>query len=66
MYGVLMGICSGTIEVPLLIMLWMKDDEGVSDEAKHSQHARQVIGAQREPDFLSITRKFHLRRLFLI
>ena len=64
-FGVLMRICSGTIEVPLLIMLWMKDNEDVSDEAKHSRHARQAIVARRRPVFLSITRMFHFRRLSL-
>ena len=46
-------------------MSWMKDDEDVSDEAKHSRHARQAIVARRRPVFLSITRMFHFRRLSL-
>ena len=57
-------ICSGTIELPLLNMFWMKNDEGVSDDAEHSRHARQAIGARRRPVFLTITSKFHLRRHF--
>ena len=65
MYGVLIRICSGTIEISLLNVYWMKDDEGVSDEAKHSRHARQAIVARRRPVFLSITRMFHFRRLSL-
>ena len=47
MYGMLIRICSGTIEVSLLNVLWVKDDEDVSDDAEHSRHARQAIVARR-------------------
>ena len=64
MYAVVMRICRVTTDVCGRIMVWMKDDEDVSDAAKHPRHARQDIGARRRSDLLSITRKFHLRRHF--
>ena len=36
---------SGTTDGFLPILPWVRDDEYVSDEAKHSRHARQTTGA---------------------
>ena len=40
-----------------LIPPCVRDDEGVSDVAKHYRPDRQTIGARRRPDFLSIMKQ---------
>lgn len=61
MYAEVMRIGRGTTEVFLPIMPWTQDDNYVSQDAKHSRHACEAIGALRRSDVLSTTSTYDLR-----